>query len=152
MLHKNLIINALLILFIGNLNAQISGTVFRDFNGNGTKDTNEPLVSGILVKAYDASGSSCASATSSGTTSPNYTLPNTCTGQVRVEFEIPNVGNCAMSGIDFSSASGTVYGSSVQFVASTATNVNFAIYNPSDYNTGTSNVSTYIPIYIVETL
>ncbi len=124
-----------------------SGTVFRDFNGNGTKDTNEPLVSGILVKAFNAAGTQCASTTSAGTTSPNYTLTG-CSGQVRVEFTIPAVGNCVNSGIDFSSASGTTYGSSVQFVASTATNVNFAVHNPSDYNTGTTGVNVFIPCYI----
>ncbi len=124
-----------------------SGTVFRDFNGNGTKDTNEPLVSGILVKAFNAAGTQCASTTSAGTTSPNYTLTG-CSGQVRVEFEIPTTGNCVNSGIDFSSASGTAYGSSIQFVASTATNVNFAVHNPSDYNTGTTGVSAFVPCYV----
>ncbi len=28
--------------------AQITGSVFRDFNGNGTKDTNEPYVAGVM--------------------------------------------------------------------------------------------------------
>ncbi len=124
------------------------GTVFRDFNGNGTRDTNEPLVSGILVKAYNTAGALCASATSAGTTAPNYTLPSTCSGQVRVEFSIPATGNCVNSGIDFSSASGSVYGSSVQFVTATASNVNFAVHNPADYNTGTTGVNVFIPCYI----
>jgi hypothetical protein len=127
--------------------AQVTGAVFRDFNGNGTKDTNEPLVSGVVAKAFNAAGAQCASTTSAGTTAPNYTLTG-YSGPVRVEFEIPAAGNCVNSGIDFSSASGTTYGSSVQFVASTATNVNFAVHNPSDYNTGTTGVNVFIPCYI----
>jgi hypothetical protein len=133
-------------LSVMSLQAQ-SGAVFRDFNGNGTKDTNEPLVSGVVVKAFNAAGTQCATATSAGTSASNYSLSG-CSGQVRVEFEIPATGNCVNSGIDFSSASGTTYGSSVQFVASGATNVNFAVHNPSDYNTGTTGVNVFIPCYI----
>lgn len=43
-----------------NINAQISGTVFRDYNGNGIKNNsasfNEPFVQGVTVKATLASG------------------------------------------------------------------------------------------------
>lgn len=31
---------------------QVSGTVFRDFNGDGAKGATEPLISGITVNAY----------------------------------------------------------------------------------------------------
>jgi hypothetical protein len=34
--------------------AQSAGIVFRDFNGNGTKETNEPFLSGITVNVYNA--------------------------------------------------------------------------------------------------
>ena len=37
------------------------------------KDANESLVTGVLVKAYNASGTQCGTATTSGSTSPNYT-------------------------------------------------------------------------------
>jgi hypothetical protein len=129
--------------------AQISGTVFRDFNGNGTRDTNEPLISGVTVKAYLANAATpCGTTTTSGATAPNYNLAGCGTAAVRVEFEIPATGNCVNSGLDFSSASGTVYGSSVQFVNGNSTNVNFALHNPSDYNTGTTGVSAFVPCYI----
>ena len=47
----------LLCLFVvsTSANAQVSGTVFKDFNGDGTKQANEPLVSGITVKIGRAS-------------------------------------------------------------------------------------------------
>jgi hypothetical protein len=125
-----------------------SGTVFRDYNANGTKDINEPLVTGILVKAYNTSGALCASATSAGTTSPNYTLPTTCTGQVRVEFTIPT-GTCNLDPtIDYSSFSGGTNGTSVQFLSSTGT-ANFAIADPSDYNSSTlTNPKLFTTCYV----
>ena len=142
-----------LLLFFGainqNLQAQISGKVFRDFNGNGTMDTNEPLLAGITVNAYNISGSLCGTATTtSGTNTPNYNITGCGTASVRVEFIIPNSGVCVSSGIDFASLSGSVYGTSVQFVNGNSTNVNFALNNPSDYNIGTANVSAFIPSYI----
>ena len=100
-----------LMLSVVAVNAQITGSVSRDFNSNGTKDINEPLVLGVLIKAFDTAGAECASATSAGTASPNYTLTG-CSRQVRVEFEISATGNSINSGIDFSTASGTTYGSS----------------------------------------
>ncbi len=148
-MKKNKLLSILALCLISwHLTGQISGTIFRDFNGNGTKEANEPLVSGVAVKAFDAAGGQCANTVSAGTSTPNYTLPTGCAGQVRVEFQIPSTGNCVNSGIDFSSTSASTYGSSVQFVTASATNVNFAIHNPSDYNVGTTNVSAYVPIYI----
>ena len=46
--------------------ADITGTVFRDFNGNGVKDTYEPLTPRVTVNAYNATGTLCATATSTG--------------------------------------------------------------------------------------
>ncbi len=134
--NKNLQTLILFFMSITLANAQVTGTVFRDFNANGTKDTNEPLVSGILVKAYNTSGALCASATTAGATAPNYTLPTTCTGQVRVEFEIPTTNTDPvgpLASIDYASYGGATYGSSVQFASAGATNINFAINAPNDY-------------------
>ena len=54
-------------LFSVVISAQVSGTVFRDFNANGVKDNsatfNESFVAGVTVKAYDASGSEVGSTT-----------------------------------------------------------------------------------------
>ena len=154
----------LLSLLSNTVNAQ-SGTVFRDFNSNGVRDAGEPLVAGIKVNAYNTSGALCASTTSAGgTTAPNYTLPTTCSGQVRVEFEIPSTSTNVvgpLASIDYPSASIAGNGTSVQFVNSGATNVNFAVNAPSDYcntdpkvvtncyvqgnNTGTEDVIVSFP-------
>ncbi len=133
----------------GTIQAQVSGAVFRDFNGNGTKDTNEPLVSGVLVSAYLAnSNTPCGTATSSGTTAPNFSVAGCGTADVRVEFEIPTSGTCVNSSIEFSSLSGTTYGSSVQFVQGNSTNINFGLNNPADYNQGVSTTTVFTPRHV----
>jgi hypothetical protein len=129
--------------------AQVTGTVYRDFNGNGTRDTNEPLISGITVNAYLANGTTpCGTAVTSGSATPNYSVAGCGTAAVRVEFGLPTTGVCANSGIDYSSFVGSANGTSVQFVNGNSTNVNFALHNPGDYNTATTNVSAFVPCYV----
>ncbi len=75
--------------------ANITGTVYADFNGNGTRDNasgataNQAAdigVAGVTVKAYDAGGAVCDTQTSSAT--GTYTLNmSSCSGSTfRVEF------------------------------------------------------------------
>lgn len=146
--------------------AQISGTVFRDFNGSGVRDNTsgnyvEPLAAGVIVTAYNASDVILASYTTTSTGTTNYTIPesggsyngtkgsNTGTVangvSVRLEFTIPNGGCLVNSANDFSSKSGKVYGTSVRFVAAGSgarTGHNFALNNPNDYVKGTSPRAT----------
>ena len=147
---QNVTWSVLLVMFsLVSVHAQVSGAVFRDFNGNGTKDANEPLVSGVTVNAYLANSTTpCGTITTSGNTSPNYSLTGCGTAAVRVEFLIPSTGTCANSNFDFSALSGTTYGSSVQFVNGNSTNVNFALHDPNDYNTGTTGVNVFVPCYV----
>ena len=53
---KSTLLVALIICAALITKAQISGTVFRDFNGNGVKDNsasfNEPFIQGITAKEY----------------------------------------------------------------------------------------------------
>ena len=111
---------------------QVSGTVFRDYNANGQKDANEPLVEGIVVNAFNTTGALCATVTTAGSTAPNYTLPTGCSGDLRIEFTIPSNICTANPSVDYSAPSGSVNGSSVQFVAPNGT-ANFAIADPSEY-------------------
>jgi len=127
--------------------AQITGTVFRDFNGNGTKDANEPLIPGITVNAFSPTGP-CGSAVTSGNTSPNYSISGCGTGQVRIEFVMPTTGTCVYDEIDYSAYSGPSYGSSVQFTTGNATNVNYAIHSPVDYRGNVTNPMVYVPVYL----
>ena len=152
-MFASLLLTQFLIYSITNeATAQVSGTVFKDFNGDGTKQANEPLVSGITVNVYNPSNTLCSSGVTSGNSAPNYTTTNSGAGcgsaSVRIEFIIPTAGVCVNSGIDFSALSGNVYGTSVQFANGNSTGINFAINNPSDYNTGTTTTNAYIPCYV----
>ncbi len=140
----------LILLFALTANTQITGTVFRDFDGDGIKDANEPFLPGVTVNAYGISGTLCGTQVTSGNTAPNYSLSGCGTGQVRIEFLLPNgTSTCINSGSEYSSFSGSVYGTSVQFKNGNSSNVNFAVQNPIDYNVGyATNPTVYIPCYV----
>ncbi|MBC7798484.1 MAG: hypothetical protein H7Z37_16565, partial [Pyrinomonadaceae bacterium] len=110
----------------------ITGTVYRDYNGNGTQDTGEIGEAGVIARAYDSSDALVGTATSiaNGT----YSLAHTGNGTIRVEFTIPASACNLASTVDFPSTGGATYGTSVQFVAATQANVNFAFNNPAEFN------------------
>jgi hypothetical protein len=123
------------VLFPALLSAQ-SGTAFRDYNGNGIKDANEPGVKNITVKSFDINDAVYGTAVTNS--AGFYTLvPAAATGQpLRVEFQIPSAATGfadAKSSIDFAGMGGSAYGSAVQFVTGNTGSINFAINNPADY-------------------
>ena len=67
--------------------AQVSGTVFRDFNANGTRQTGSPTneigIGDLTITAYDASGTAVGSTTSAA--DGTYTIPSV-SGDLRIEF------------------------------------------------------------------
>lgn len=114
-----------------------TGTVFQDFNGNGTKDTLDPGLGGVTVTAYNAAGTAVATTTSSSAaaTLGQYTLNLGAVANgtpLRIEFTgEPSYTESGPQG----SAAGTS-GSSVQFVTTTAAaiaNINFGVNNPGNY-------------------
>ncbi|HNI44259.1 MAG TPA: SdrD B-like domain-containing protein, partial [Chitinophagales bacterium] len=123
----------MLVLFSTYTYAQVSGTVFRDFNSSGSKDNtatfNEIGLAGVTITAYNTLGASVGSATSSA--DGTYMISGV-SGVLRIEFTGLQIG-------DYSSFAG---GSSVQFVTAPATNVNFAVNYPSDYCQNNPNLAT----------
>jgi len=124
---------------INSSRAQTTGTVFRDYNGNGTKQANEPFVPGVTVNAYNASealvGSSVTSAAGSWSITPTGGYP------IRIEFVLTSTAatNCFFNqGVDFNGYSGATYGSNVRFLSAQATGLTFAISYPGDYVTNTN--------------
>ncbi|HEU4325996.1 MAG TPA: SdrD B-like domain-containing protein, partial [Roseiflexaceae bacterium] len=115
----------------------VTGLVFNDFNGNGTRDTtpnNEPGVAGITVTAYDAAGTAVATATTiaNGT----YTLNVPVAGDpLRVEFT--NLPPGYQPG-----PIGANSGSKVQFVTATVANVSLGILLPSEYCNNNPQLAT----------
>lgn len=111
--------------------AQVTGTVFRDYNANGIKDNaNEVGVASLTVTAAFNGIIATAISTTAGSYSFSAAqIPNGT--QVRLEF------GGLLSG-DFSgpfSAAAAGSGTSVQFVTagSTAVNINFAVNSAGDY-------------------
>lgn len=103
--------------------ADISGTVFRDFNANGMQDNtatfNELGLAGVTVTAHGASG-----VLGSATTAANgsYTLAGV-TGAVRVEFSTFPMGYYP-----------TVASKpAVQFISAPASDISLALNYPTDY-------------------
>lgn len=135
-LRKNLVINALLIFLINNIEAQVSGTVFRDFNGDGTLQTpsatyEEPGISSITVKAYNSANTLLATTTTSATGTYSF---SGLTFPVRIEFTGFPTGF-------YSSKVGTHNASSIQFYSASTTSANFAVNLPSEYNSGSDKIA-----------
>ena len=118
----------------------ITGTVFQDYNANGTRDTGGTLpnaggegslalptdrgVSGVTVTAYDSAGAAVGTATSDANGA--YSLSATGTGPYRVEFT--NLPAGFQPGVN---AAGKT---AVQFVADGSTSgADLAINIPAEY-------------------
>jgi hypothetical protein len=149
--HRFLLVFLPVVCFSLSVRSQTTGTVFRDFNGNGTRQNTagtfvEPVVQGVIVNAYNSNDVRIASYTTNA--SGTYSIPLTGsvfngvsgsnTGSipngtpVRLEFIIP--ASCGLNpAIDKSSAGGNVYGTSVRFVNGGSTANNYAINDPSQY-------------------
>jgi hypothetical protein len=127
--------------------SNVSGSVFHDFNCNGTKQQNDILQSGIRVEAYDENCNLVAFTTTDGSTAPNYNLQLPA-GKYRIEFKIDNTaGSCATSPNDFSSPNGSAYGSNVQFITAPTSTANYAMAASSDNNccADTQNIRVFVP-------
>jgi uncharacterized repeat protein (TIGR01451 family) len=106
-------------------NAAISGTAFRDYDADGTRDAREPGITGIAVTALDDAGAVVATATTAA--DGTYSLTGVAAGaRVRVEFSgeasfLKQGGN------------GLGAGSSVQFASEGDTDVNHGLNNPAEF-------------------
>lgn len=137
----------------------VTGTVYRDYDADGTRDTREPGLGGVTIKAFNAAGDVVQTTTSypvcvaanspvTGCTGVNtpapgtYTLPSMPSGQYRIEFTTSNTGLKP-------GAYGTNNGTTVQFVDVTGgnvTNVNASFNSPRDYCQNNPRLAT--PCYI----
>jgi SdrD B-like domain len=121
--------------------SQISGTVFKDFNFNGTQQPTgfptEPGVYGVIVKAFDVNNVQVGLTATTGVNG-NYTIAGV-SGSVRVEFTPPTGTFNAKN-----AASGTNPNSTdVQFVTAPSATVYYAIASQDWYsNTANPYVAT----------
>lgn len=150
---------------VNTAQAQTTGTIFRDYNGNGTRQTTasatnilEPVVAGVIVNAYNSSDVCIASYVSgsngifsiplSGTTYNGVQGSNTgfvpASTAIRLEFVIPDAQNDLKkvnANFDFPSSGGVNYGTAVRFVTSGSTGNNFAINYPAHYVANVNNTA-----------
>jgi hypothetical protein len=140
MKHLNKLICLLLSIAITQIaNSQSTGSVFRDYNGNGTKEANEPVVPGITVNAYNAADALVG--TSTTVAAGTWSIIPTGGYPIRIEFVLNSATttNCFFNpGVDFGSYSGAAYGSNVRFLSAQTAGVNYAISYPADYVTNTN--------------
>ncbi|HYD50423.1 MAG TPA: hypothetical protein VEB21_18855, partial [Terriglobales bacterium] len=106
----------------GIASADITGSVFRDFDADGTRDSLEPGAGGVSVSAFDAGGAMVSTTTAFDGT---YTLVVPAGTEVRVEASatFPSL---------YPGAVGTDSDSSVVFATSPAT-ADFAVASPAQY-------------------
>ncbi|MBL4660891.1 MAG: DUF11 domain-containing protein [Alcanivoracaceae bacterium] len=114
--------------FDGTLNTVtnlIKGTVYKELNNDGSNDVNEIGVQNVTVTAYDSTGIIAGSTTTDA--NGNYTIPAlTDTQQYRIEFtNVPYGYQPALEGNDSST--------SVVFVTSPASNVDYGVGAPAQY-------------------
>ncbi len=128
-LRKSAIITLVIVQMAGALTAQVSGTVFKDFNFNGTQQTTgfpvEPGVAGVQVKAFNTSNQQVG-ATATTDFNGAYSITG-LTGAVRIEFT-------SLSGTFDSKAGTAANGTNVQFVTAPSANTNYAISSQGWYS------------------
>jgi hypothetical protein len=133
-IQQQLLLLAILLLttLSNNLQAQVSGIVYKDYNASGVRDNTvgtfvEPLVQGVTVKAYSAADVLLATTSSNASGAYSFTgltLP------IRIEFSgLPAsyLPGCATNQTSIS-------GSNVQFITSSTTTADFRINNPDNFS------------------
>jgi hypothetical protein len=117
----------------------ITGQAFNDFAADGSKGSSASTqvdtgLAGVTVTAYDNTGASCGTTTT--TANGSYSLAHTCTNTaVRVEFTTSGdlLDGMQAGPIGAPGATGVTSGSTVQIVGPNATEVNAGFLRPTDY-------------------
>jgi SdrD B-like domain len=96
--YKFLLSGIALLMLVITGNAQVSGTVFKDFNFNGTQQTSgfptEPGVFGITVRAYNSTNALLGTKTTAVNGTYSFTAGEIpATTAVRIEFSAAGVFN-----------------------------------------------------------
>ena len=126
----------LLLTLAFNVNAQISGIVFRDYNFNGTQETAgfpvEPGAYGIQVKAFNAAGTQLGTTkTTDAAGVYSFSVAEIASGTaVRIEFICPDGQFSAKRASTGTNPNGT----NVQFVTAPSTVINYAVASQDWYS------------------
>ena len=115
----------------------VSGTVFRDYNADGTQQTNqlvspyllEPGISGVIITAYDVNNAAAGTTTSGTNGAYSFTASGTLAGGFRVEFTLPANGS-----LNFLQAGAAGPTTVVMVPTGGQTGLNVGFNNPIDYS------------------
>ncbi|HLF27795.1 MAG TPA: SdrD B-like domain-containing protein [Anaerolineae bacterium] len=121
--------------------AVCSGTIFRDYDADGSRDAREPGVADVAVAAYDASG---LVATAVSLNDGTYTLTITDGLSVRIEFT-------ALPGGFFSGPFGPDSATSITFVDSTTCSADFGVNIPAHYCQDNPDLATNCYVFGAQT-
>jgi hypothetical protein len=130
--------------------AQVSGVVYKDFNGDGVRSytvatplAGEIGIGGITVNLYSSTGLVATTTTSSatGTAAGTYSFTAGITSGTIYRVEFVNLPTGSFDG-----AKGTNSGTSVQFVTAPSTTASLGINDPADYCQAIPNF--FIPCYV----
>jgi uncharacterized repeat protein (TIGR01451 family) len=148
-MHKSLLLKRLtlslgLCLSIHSAYAATTGKAFSDFDGDGIQDSGEVGRAGIIVKAFKTGTTTeVATATTDATGSYSLSVPAT-DYPVRLEYSLPT-DTCGIDpALDFPSANGDKYGTSVQFAQADGEVHNFIFNYPADFSTD-DNPRVFLP-------
>jgi hypothetical protein len=131
MLNRKPLLAALALSLIGPASAATVVTVYRDYDGDGTRDAGEPGVVGATAIAYSTTG-----VTVSGTTGSAGTVTLlTADGQHRVEVSAPGV--LRMGGSSSGARSDVQFGADPAGAGDLA--LSFAASNPAQYCSSPAN-------------
>ncbi len=119
--------------------AEITGTVFRDYDADGAQAMGEPGIADIFVNAYDGTGTAVGTSPQTTAADGSYTLGSLPVGALRLEFTLPTGG--ALDFLEEGAAGST----SVTFASDGAT-VDAGFNNPAQFCEGNPNLAT--PCYI----
>jgi uncharacterized repeat protein (TIGR01451 family) len=111
-------------------NNDLGGTVFRDFNANGVKESTDTRIAGVLVRAYDVNNTLVATTTVRADGS--YLFPGLLgtTSPVRIEFSNLPAGYEPSSS---ATTGATQRGTATQFYSAPFCAANFAANLPASY-------------------
>jgi hypothetical protein len=140
---STLLMAIILVAISTNTFAQVSGNVFRDYNGDGVKTVavpTDPGIEGITVKAFSAMEALLGTVVTDANGNYSFTAGQVPSGTaVRIEFTAP-----ATSTNLFPSTKGLAHGSNVQFVTAPSTTLSTGFNAPKDY-VASNNVQLIIP-------
>jgi hypothetical protein len=114
--------------------AQVSGTVFKDYNGNGTRDatvtSTDLFLAGVVVNAYNQAGQLLVTTYGGGGSATDlatgsYSVTGATFGNVRLEFILPQSDIYATNGLT---------GKTTVIFPTAATNQNLAVNILGDYS------------------